>query len=52
MRKSKWIRIEITEFQTALHYLWTGCHLDVMMTLGGAKSNSLKSMSSLPLHNT
>jgi hypothetical protein len=26
------------------------CHMDVMMTLGGAKSNSLKSMSSLPLH--
>jgi hypothetical protein len=34
-------------------YLWAckvQCHLDVMMTLGGAKSNSLKSMSSVPLH--
>jgi hypothetical protein len=45
--------IEIREFQPALHYLWAckvQCHLDVMMTLGGAKSNSLKSMSSVPLH--
>jgi hypothetical protein len=44
--------IEITEFQHALYYLWAykvQCHLDVMMTLGGAKSNSLKSMSSLTL---
>jgi hypothetical protein len=45
--------IEIKEFQPTLHYLWAckvQCHLDVMMTLSGAKSNSLKSMSSLPLH--
>jgi hypothetical protein len=44
--------IEIREFQPALNYLWAckvQCHLDVMMTLGGAKSNSLKSMLSLPL---
>jgi hypothetical protein len=33
--------IEIKEFQPALNYLWAckvQCHMDVMMTLGGAKS--------------
>ena len=45
--------VEITEFQLALHYLGAckvQCHLDVIMILGGAKSNSLKSILSLPLH--
>jgi hypothetical protein len=45
--------IEIREFQLAMPYLWAckiQCHMDVMMILGRAKSNSLKSISSLPLH--
>jgi hypothetical protein len=45
-------RIEIKEFQPVLHYLWAckvQCYMDVIMTLGGTKSNSLKSMSLLPL---
>jgi hypothetical protein len=37
--------IEFKGFQPTLYYLWAckvQCHLNVMMTLGGAKSNSLK----------